>query len=248
MYKEITLEIKNNIAVVTLNRPDKMNAVTIQMRNDLKQALDEMESNDDVRVAIITGANHVFSVGGDRDSLATDSPLKGLEVVERLANFKKPIIAAIERYCLGFGAQTMLLCDVVIAAEGTKIGFLGAAAGVLCTAALNYLPIQVGRAKALELMLTCENIDAQEALRIGLINKVVPADKLMEAAFEMAEKIKRVAPMSARLTKEGVTINQKGLGNMDFLKKALAKIEASEDRQEASKAFAEKRKPAWKGR
>ena len=248
MFEEITLEIKDNIAVITLNRPAKLNAATRQMRDELTQALGELESNDEVRVAILTGAGHIFSVGGDRDGMATDRPIYALTVMEKLADFKKPIIAAVERYALGFGAQTMLVCDIAIVAEGTKIGFIGAMAGVLCTAAMNYLPIQVGRAKALELMLTCDQIDAEEALRIGLINKIVPPDKLMEAAFDMAEKIKRVAPMSAQLTKEGVTLNQRGLGNMDFLKQALAKIEDSEDRQEAARAFSEKRHPVWKGK
>ena len=247
MFDNITLEIKHDIAVITLSRPKKLNAATLQMMNELVQALDEVESNDEVRIAILTGAGHVFSVGGDRKGLGEEKLSVGLEMEERLANFKKPIIAAVEGYALGFGAETMLLCDIAIVAEGTKIGFLGALAGVLCTTALNYLPIQVGRGKALELMLTCEQIDAAEALRIGLVNKVVPPDKLMDAAFDMAERIKRVAPLSAKLTKQGVAHNHRGVGDVAYLNWALAEIEDSEDRKEAAKAFFENRKPCWTG-
>lgn len=248
MFNDIILEIKGDIAVITLNRPQYMNTCTVQMGNELMQAWDELEKNDSIRVAILTGAGHIFSAGMDRSVLASADPTASVKVMERLANFKKPIISAVERYALGFGAQSMLGCDIIIAAEGTKIGFIGAAASGLCSLAMNYLPLQIGRAKAMEMMLTCEHMDAQEALRIGLINKVVPAEKLMEAAFEMAEKIKRVAPMSARLTKEGVALNLGGVGNVDFLKRVLPGLATSEDRQEASRAFAEKRKPAWKGR
>ena len=248
MDKQILLDIKDDIGIITLNRPERMNTMTVQMGNELTQALDELESNDKIRVAILTGAGHVFSAGGDRKAMAEDDPVELLRRVDRLPTFKKPIIAAIERYAVGGGAQVMVLCDLVIAAEGTKIGFVAALAGMLSIGALNYLPIQVGRAKALELMLACEIIDAEEALRIGLINKVVPPDKLMEAAFEMAEKIKRVAPMSASLTKQGVALNHRGLGDIPFIEQSLAKIVASEDKQEASRAFFEKRKPVWKGR
>ena len=247
MFDTITVEIKGDIAVITLNRPEKLNASTPHMRDELAQALDEIESNDEVRVAIVTGAGRVFCAGADRQSLTGGKLSAGLEVEERLINFKKPIIAAVKGYALGFGAVTMLLCDIAIIAEGTKIGFIGALAGVLCTAALNYLPIQVGRGKALELMLTSEHIDAAEALRIGLVNKVVPPDKLMDAAFDMAERIKRVAPLSANFTKQGVAINHRGIGNKDFLDRALAVIEVSEDREEAARAFFENREPHWTG-
>ena len=97
-------------------------------------------------------------------------------------------------------------------------------------------------------MLTCEQIDAAEALRIGLVNKVVPPDKLMDAAFDMAERIKRVSPLSASLTKQGVAHNHRGVGDITFLNPALAEIEDSEDRQEAARAFFENREPCWTGR
>ena len=132
-YKTILVEKKNHIAILTLNRPEKLNAINLEMKNGLYQALEELESDDDVQVVIMTGAGRTFSSGHDNSSPPSELPeFVSLKEEERLFKFDKPIIAAIHGYTLGDGLQQALLCDIIVASENAVLGFIGPRVGALC--------------------------------------------------------------------------------------------------------------------
>ena len=249
MYETILVEKKNHIAILTFNRPEKLNAVTVQLKKDVSQALDELEADDDVRVVIMTGAGRAFSAGVDLSVIGSDmDEFLSFEEEEKLLNFDKPIIAAINGYALGDGLQHALLCDIIIASEKAILGFIGARIGAICHVGVWALASVVGRNKASELLLACDQISAEEAHGIGLVNKVVPHEQLMPAALEMAEKIMKSAPLSIKYTKRSL---RRGLFNAEIknsLQEGLRVTQLSEDMKEASKAFMEKREPIFKGK
>ena len=249
MYQTILVEKKDHIAILTLNRPEKLNAINLQLKKELLQALSELESDSDVRVVIMTGAGRAFSVGHDMtDPPSTLEEFTNLKEEEKLFNLDKPVIAAIHGYTLGDGLQQTLLCDIVLASDDAILGFIGPRAGGLCYGSLSVLPAVVGRRKANELLFTCDQIGAEEAFRIGLVNKVVPRKQLMTAAFEMAEKIIKSAPLGIKYTKRvmrGAFFDAEYKGSVQ---EALKVINTSEDAEEAARAFREKREPVFKGR
>lgn len=251
MYNTILVDKNDHIAVLTLNRPERLNAVNPQLKREVCQALTELEADDDVRVVIMTGAGRAFSVGGDMDAILSGADAEyffSFEEEEKLLNFEKPMIAAVNGYALGDGCQHALLCDIIIASEKAVFAPMGARIGALCHVAVWALPGMVGRNKASELLFTCEQIDAQEAYRIGLANRVVPHDQLMPAAMEMARKIMKAAPLSLKYTKRALT---RGLFDPEIkslLREQLSVILSSEDIKEAARAFQEKREPVFKGK
>jgi len=204
-YETILVEKKDGIGFITLNRPKKLNAIGMEMKNELYRALSELEADDEVKVVIYTGTGKAFSAGHDN----TDPPEVMEEFVclqqeNKLFHFDKPIIAAIHGYTLGDGLQQALLCDMIIAADDTDCGFIGAAVGGICYGSFTILPMVVGRQKANELFLTCDRINAAEAYRIGLVNKVVPREELIPAAVEMAQKIMKHPQVSIRQSKRAM--------------------------------------------
>jgi len=202
MYKTILIEKKNGLAILTLNRPEKLNAIDLQVKREISQALSELEADNDVRVVIMTGAGRAFSSGHDRTAPDSEGEeFISFEQEEKLSNFDKPIIAAIHGYTLGEGLQQALLCDIRVAADDAILGFIGPLVGGICYGSFSVLPEVVGRGKASELLFTCDQISAEEAYRIGLVNKVVPREQLIPAAVEMAEKIMKAAPLPLKYTK-----------------------------------------------
>jgi enoyl-CoA hydratase len=202
MYKTILVEKKDHLAILSFNRPEKLNAINVQVKREVSQALSELEADDDVRVVIMTGAGRAFSSG--YDITAPESELEefmNLEEEEKLVNFDKPTIAAIQGYALGDGLQQALLCDIRVAADDTVLGFIGPLIGGLCYSAFSILPQLVGRAKASELLFTCSRISGEEAYRIGLVNKVVPREQLIPAAVDIAEQITKIEPLLLKYSK-----------------------------------------------
>ena len=202
MYKTILVEKKNHLGILSFNRPEKLNAINLDVKREISQALGELEADDDVRVVIMAGVGRAFSSGYDIN--APESELEefmSLKEEEKLLNLDKPTIAAIQGYALGDGLQQALLCDIRVAADDSVLGFIGPLIGGLCYSALSILPRVVGRGKASELLFTCSRINAEEAYGIGLVNKVVPREQLMPAAVALADQIANVAPLLLKYSK-----------------------------------------------
>lgn len=204
-YRTILVEKQDPVGIITLNRPEKLNAMNLEMKNEMSNALSEMEADDDIRAVILAGAGRAFSSGHDNDDPLENMPeFASLKQEERLFTLDKPTIAAVHGYTLGDAMQQALLCDIIIASENATLGFIGPKVGALCYGSFTVLPAIVGRHKANELLFTCDQISAKEGYRIGLVNKVVPHDELIPAAVEMAGKIAQWPPASIKYTKRAM--------------------------------------------
>ena len=189
-YETIIVEKKEGIGKITLNRPEKLNAINMQMLDDLDRALTELEQDEKVQVIIVTGAGRSFCVGRDLKEIGTTMHRTGISVWGRFETISKPAIAAVNGFCYA-GALSMVLCfDLVVASENALFGDTHARYGIIHGGgATQRLMNIVGTMKAKEMLFTCEPISAAEAEHLGLVNKVVPPDKLDEAAEELARKI-----------------------------------------------------------
>jgi len=252
-FKQILYEKKEGIAWVTLNRPEVLNALNRATWSELAQAMDLADEDKEVRVVVITGAGRAFCAGDDINDLATikdafDAKAYFKEIsqaIRKVEEFRKPIIAAVNGLAYGGGCEITMVCDMAIASENARFAQPEGKIGAWPPLAAVRLPSIIGKQKALEIMLTGEPIDAKEAERVGLINKVVPPEQLKDAVIEMAKKIMRVAPLSAELIK--TTVNRK-IEDMDSIIDATAMLFSSEDLREGAIAFLEKKEPVWKGK
>ncbi|MCD6571150.1 MAG: enoyl-CoA hydratase/isomerase family protein [Deltaproteobacteria bacterium] len=249
-FENILYEKNKDVAIIRLNRAKKKNAISFELSEEIGKAIDAVETDKDIRFVVLTGSNDIFSSGADfsdpqkaitmiRQELDAKS---GKSPIIKLINCAKPTIAAVNGYALGHGAEYALMCDIIIASDRAEFGFIGPLRGVTCPYAMIRLADEVGRAKAKELIMTCERISAEEALRIGLVNQVAPHDKLMEATFAMIAKMRKASPLAIRFTKEA--INQ-GLGGYEFSAKIFEEIITSKDAFEGAMSFLEKREPKW---
>ena len=249
-FKNILYEKRNAAAIIKFNRPEKKNAISLDLTEELREALEDAESDSKVRVVVLTGVGDAFSSGAD-----FSDPQKSIQMIReefdvssgestmlKLINLEKPTIAAVNGYALGHGAEYALMCDIIIASDKATFGFIGPLRGVTCSYAMIRLADEVGRAKAKELIMTCARISAEEALRIGLTNKVVPHEKLMDAVFEFLEKMKKASPLAIKMTKEAIN---RGLGGYEYSLEKFEEIMVSKDAVEGAMAFIEKREPKW---
>lgn len=204
-YNTILVEKKAPVGILTMNRPEKLNAMNLEMKHEIADALSALEADDDVKAVVLTGAGRAFSSGHDNDDPLENMPeFASLKEEHLLFTLEKPTIAAVHGYTLGDAMQHALLCDIIIASENAVLGFIGPKVGGLCYGSFTVLPAVVGRHKANELLFTCDQISAEEACRIGLVNKVVPQEQLMSAAVEMAEKIAQWPVVSIKYTKRAM--------------------------------------------
>ena len=261
MTETIVYEKRDRVAVIRMNRPEVLNARNSQMRAELLAAFQDSNDDGDIRVVILTGTGRAFCVGRDLKEAAANpasGPIaarasRGLSTSDTrmLEVLDKPTIAAINGLALGGGLELALCCDLRIAAEGAQLGLPEASRGIMPGGGgTQRLPRLVGRAIALQMMFTGAPISAAEALRIGLVNQVVPAEELLTAAESMARAMLGTAPLSLKFIKEAVRKGldmplEQGLALEGDLSTVLS---TSEDSREGPRAFAEKRPPVWQGR
>lgn len=262
-FQTIVFDVKDQIAVVTFNRPDAMNAMNRQMTRELIDACERVETDASVRVAIFTGAGEkAFSAGMDLKERAgtSFSPIERraqklsatIQTQTRaVAAVTKPTIAAIRGYCVGGGLEFALACDMRVAAEDAKLGLTEVKRGLIPGAGgTQRLARAVGVAKALEICLTGDTVSGSEALRLGLVNVAVPASEVLAAAENLAQRILKGAPLSVTFIKEAIKKGvELSLDEGFRLESDLsALIATTEDSKEGPRAFAEKRAPVWKGK
>ncbi len=259
MYKTLIYEKKDNIGLLTISRPDKMNAISRELTTELKQLLDEVESDEELRVMVITGAgDKAFVAGADINELVDREAKMGRrvskerqDIFSRIENLHVPVIAAVNGYALGGGLELALACSMRICSEKAQFGAPEVKLGIIPgDGGTQRLPRLVGSGRAMEMILTGDFIDAQEAYRIGLVNRVVPSEKLMEAAMELAQKIALRPPLAVRYAKEAVNRSQEGAAGSGFaLESYLHALSCTtEDKKEGVAAFLEKRKGEFKGK
>lgn len=257
-FETLRLDRQGRVAIITINRPDKRNALNIKTREEGAALLDQLREDDSVGVVVFTGAgDKAFIAGADIGEFAGRTAITQREVMTSrslftaIDMFPKPVIAMINGYCLGGGCELALACDIRIASENASFGQpeinLGIIPGGGGTQRLTRL---VGEGKAMEMILTGEIIDARTAFAIGLVNTVVPADELQAKTLEMANRIAEKSPIALQLAKEAVKLASRS--NLDEgLRREVdlfALCFSTEDKNEGVSAFLEKRKPAFKGK
>ena len=251
--REVIYKIKEGIAYITLNRPEKLNAINPEMRELLWDAFQDVRNNDEVRCAIVTGSGRAFSTGHDLVAMASaranEGPTTGDLYVEQ-SKIWKPIISAINGVCLAQGCGIALGSDIRIASTEAQFGWPQAKRGISSVSGPALLSQVVPRNVAFEFLFTGEFVDAQKALELMLVNYVVPPEEVMPRAEEMARKITANAPLALAAIKEA-SIKGSEMGLEDrvaYAQKKRDEVLATEDAQEGVRAFAEKRAPVWRGR
>jgi E-phenylitaconyl-CoA hydratase len=251
-------ELDGHVATITYNRPDALNAIDGPMRSGLNDAFSRFRDEEDAWVAIVTGAGRAFCVGADlKDGAGAAGEFAGtfwekptLNSFESGWEIFKPVVAAVNGYCLGYGLTLVSWCDFVIASERAEFGFPEVRIGVPTIVGAIRLPQRLNWQYAMELLLTGERIDAARAKEIGLAGWVVPHDELMSEARRLADRLVRAAPLAARATKE-VAVRSRQLSTVEAIRfgETMRRVAgATEDAAEGGRARREGRPPEWRGR
>ena len=255
-FIKVTKDYQKHIALIQLNRPKELNALNLQLMGEVRDALKELDQEDEVRVIIITGNERAFAAGADIKQMAGKNTIDMWKVDQfstwdQINKTKKPIIAAVSGFALGGGCELALSCDMIVASETAlfgqpeiKIGVMPGAGGT------QRLTKAIGKVKAMELVLTGKFIKAEEALDLKLINKIVPIELYLTEAVNMAKEIASMSPIAVQMAKESVkrsfeTHLEEGL---HFERKNFYMLFSSEDQKEGMNAFVEKRKADFKGK
>lgn len=255
-YQTIILERKGPIATITLNRPDRLNALNEQMVSELHDAFAAEDKHDETRVIVVTGAGRAFCAGADlneqKDVSKSEAVFSFADRIFAAVNAaEKPVIASINGVAVGGGCNMTLWWDIRIAAESARFQLPFTRLGVCTELGSTYLlPRLIGMGKASELLLTSKMIDAKEAREIGLVNQVVPNNELSKATYEMANSIAKLPPLAVKMNKRGLRQSMQADLNSQLRYEDLASafLRETEDHKEAVKAFLEKREPVYKGK
>lgn len=259
-FKHIIYEKEEKTVWITLNRPEKLNAITKTMWKELGEALDLAEKDEDIYAIVLTDAgDKAFCAGddiGEMDAIKTVKDAYDLflnhiyPVVEKILVCNKPIIAAVNGLAYGGGCELVMLCDLAVAVENARFAQPEGRLGVFPPVATIFAPILIGKKATAKMVFTGEPISAEEALRIGLINQIVPSEKLKDTVRELIKEMLTIAPISARLIKEDINrILIEQLKNFkDSLNNMVLIALQTEDFREGVKAFLTKRRPIWKGK
>lgn len=258
-FENLLLEKRDGVAVVTVNRPDKLNALNRKTMEELDAAFTALGSEAEVRGVILTGAGEkAFVAGADIGELAAQSPVEGKEfsirgqkTLDKIENLGKPVIAAVNGFALGGGCELAMACHLRIASENAKLGTPEVKLGIMCGyAGTQRLSRLVGKGRALEILLSGEMVDAQEAFRIGLVNRVVAKDRLLAEAEGLLRKMLANGPVSLRFTMEAVNAGlEVPFDQAQYLEATLfGLICTTEDMKEGTRAFLEKRPAKFQGK
>ncbi|MFC2035736.1 enoyl-CoA hydratase/isomerase family protein [Chloroflexota bacterium] len=255
-YETMLYEKKEGIAIITLNKPESLNSINTKMQEEMKEIWEDVELTRNIRAIIINGGDTCFSAGADiREQFPPGvSRPSSRDLFKRIEDFNRPSIAAISGYCLGGGLELALCCDLRIASETAQFGLVELSIGAVPGAGgMQRLPRIVGVTKAKEMLYMAERIDAAEAYRVGLINKIVPTASLMDETKKMATALLDMPPHGLKIAKrcmnEGMQITLESALKLDVAIAAqeMSTPAAQENSEEGKRAFQEKRKPVFKG-
>lgn len=255
-YEMILVERRGRVGLVTLNRPQAMNALNNQLMNEVMDALEAFDADDAVGAMVIAGSEKAFAAGADIKEMSGRSAREMQEadhvaVFDRIRSVEKPVIAAVSGWALGGGCEIALSCDMIVASESAKFGQPEITIGVIPGAGgTQRLTHAVGKALAMEMVLNNRTLSAQEALHHGLVNRVVPVSDYLDEALKLADEIASRAPLAVRAAKKMIKASYdvsltEGLAEE---KQAFYDLFNTDDQKEGMQAFVEKRKPEWKGR
>jgi len=256
-YETILVEKNDGVGVITLNRPEAMNALSEALMKEMTSALDDFEADADIGCILLTGSEKAFAAGADIKEMQSKSYMDAyLEDFisrnwERVTTCRKPTVAAVAGYALGGGCELAMMCDFIICADTAKFGQPEITLGVLPGAGGSQrLTRLVGKSKAMDMCLTGRMMDADEAERAGLVSRIVPADELLEDAMKTAAKIAAMSRPAAMMVKESVNRSYETTlaEGVRFERRLFHSAFATEDQKEGMEAFATKRKPEWKNR
>jgi enoyl-CoA hydratase len=258
-YETLKVETKDRIATVSINRPESLNALNSKVLSELECAFFDLAKDDNVGIVVLTGAgDKAFVAGADIKEMMEKKPLDmreftllGHRVMNGIQNLPKAVIAAVNGYALGGGCELALACDIRIASEKAKLGVPEVNLGIFPGfGGTQRLPRLLGRGKACEMVFTADMVDAQEAHRMGLVNKVVPHDKLMEETYAMANRILEKGPVAIKLAKSSInkSLETTLSAGLSYEIETVSLVFSTDDRIEGMKAFTEKRKPRFQGK
>ncbi len=255
-YETILTETRENVGLVRLNRPKSLNALNATLVREVTEALDAFDRDPAVGCMVLTGDEKAFAAGADIKEMASASAVDmfsrdTIGLYDRLAALRKPLIAAVSGWCLGGGCEVAMLCDMLVASETAKFGQPEVTIGVIPGAGgTQRLTRAVGKAIAMEMILNNRHLNAEEAARFGLANRVYPVATYLDEALKMAHEIAGRAPLAVRLAKEAVNkaFETPLSGGIEHERRSFYFLFATEDQKEGMAAFAEKRPPSWKGK
>jgi len=256
-YQDIRFQLEDGIGFVTLNRPEKRNALSLNLMAEMIGLLQDVRKNEEFRVLIIRAAGPVFSSGHDLSEMKEGNVVsyRGVfgactEMMEALRNLPQPVIAQVQGMATAAGCQLVAACDLAVASREARFATPGVRIGLFCHTPQVPLSRAVGRKRALEMLFTGRPISAEEAERYGLVNRVVPPEKLAEETLNLAKHIAQASPLTLALGKQSFyrQIEAEESGAYEYAKEMMALNALAEDAREGISAFLEKRPPKWQGK